>query len=92
MKRLTVRLMALLLMSVSVAAKAADYQVPSWRCGTGLIKTGDSKAKLVKRCGKPDSIESIKKGVKEYSYSSGRQPLTVVTVTKGVVTTITRSR
>ncbi|WP_169628067.1 DUF2845 domain-containing protein [Ferrimonas senticii] len=79
-------------MMTTIAVEAAEYQVASWRCGTGLVKAGDSRSHLIKRCGKADGERRLKKGVKAYTYVGKRGPTTVVTVEKGVVTTITQHR
>lgn len=58
----------------------------SWRCGRQIVKTGDSQAAVIQRCGRPDfstrSRETVKQrggrksrsvGTRIWTYNTGRR-------------------
>ena len=88
------KLLLILLLLIVVEANAGSF-----RCGTKLVKTGDSISRLIKACGNPahkyKAKESIRSagsrkttGVTNWVYERGRNKNMVVSVLSGKVVKI----
>ncbi|MFT5139515.1 MAG: hypothetical protein ACI9H8_001326 [Lysobacterales bacterium] len=64
-----------LLLIPMLSLSILDVQAGSFRCGTRLVKTGDSVSRLVDACGKP----SLKYKSEEAVRKSGNRKITSVT-------------
>jgi hypothetical protein len=62
---------AVLLLVVSVFCLFVGPNVHAFRCGDEIVGTGDSKAKVLIKCGKPTFQEKI--GVKKGSHATGEK-------------------
>ncbi|WP_298444915.1 DUF2845 domain-containing protein [uncultured Ferrimonas sp.] len=82
----------------ATTANAEEFSVPSLRCGTDLLKLGDSTSKMLKTCGQPvlsEALESAEGGVVATNYHyqfSKSSPATVIQIKKGKVVEIIRDR
>ncbi|MBY6019105.1 DUF2845 domain-containing protein [Ferrimonas balearica] len=82
-------LLLLLLMLLTFPTAGYQKTLPSVRCGTHLIRVGDSLSALKRACGKPLSIDSAGKKGKDYSYQFGRSgAITLIRVKQHRVTRI----
>ncbi|MBY5981720.1 DUF2845 domain-containing protein [Ferrimonas balearica] len=85
----------LMLLLTLLTFPAASYQktLPSVRCGTHLIRIGDSLSALKRACGKPLAIDSAGQQGKDYSYQFGRSgAITLIRVKQHRVTRIVMVR
>jgi hypothetical protein len=91
----TLKIVLLILMFASLEAEAGSF-----RCGTRLVKTGDSISRLLDACGQPSlkykAKESIgsggsrkSTGVSNWVYPRGRKRNMVVSISSGKVVKIT---
>ncbi|GAA4901682.1 DUF2845 domain-containing protein [Ferrimonas pelagia] len=77
------------LILLACQANGLEKQVHSARCGTDLVKLGDSKSTLLNHCGKPFDSDSVGKSRKEYHYQRSKTgPITVFQIHKGKITEI----
>lgn len=77
----------------------ANAEAGSFRCGTKLVKTGDSISRLVKACGQPSMKYKAKEstgsgssrkttGVTNWIYPRGRKRNMVISISSGKVVRI----
>ncbi len=61
---------------VLISLLLCSVQSHALRCGTKIINTGDSKYKILARCGEPDFVETREKyyppGCNQYGYYNNR--------------------
>ncbi len=84
---------ALLLVGTLGLAHAVENQLHSARCGTDLVKLGDSRATLLAHCGRPLDTVSAGRGAKEYYFRRSRSgPTTIFRIQQGRITEIRQVR
>ncbi|GAA5194473.1 DUF2845 domain-containing protein [Ferrimonas gelatinilytica] len=73
--------------------QAVENRLHSARCGTDLVKLGDSRATLLAHCGRPLESLSVGRGAREYHFRQERSgPTTIFRIRDGRVIEIRQIR
>lgn len=83
---------------LTLLATSATVQAENMRCGTALVVPGDSKLRVLDKCGEPDFRETVsganERRVEQWFYRSGTQRFTRVVTFRGTriedIETLTR--
>jgi hypothetical protein len=82
------RLISLILALSLVAAVPAALAAGSMRCGTTLVKTGDTKPQVAQKCGDPDFREFIsgadERSMEQWYYERGQGQFPRVLTFRGI--------
>lgn len=82
------RLISLLLALSLVAGVPAALAAGSMRCGTALVKNGDTKPQVARKCGEPDFREFIsgadEPSVEQWYYERGQGQFPRVLTFRGI--------
>lgn len=77
---------------VVITGLSETARADSWRCGRQIVKTGDSQAAVIQRCGRPDfstrGRETVKQRVGRKSRSVGTRIWTYNTGRRGSKTLV----